>query len=58
MLSIFKKKSKIEVLRQKHKSLLEEAFKLSKIDRQKSDEKYAEADAVASELESMKGKTN
>ena len=56
MLSIFKKKSKIEVLRQKHKKLLEEAFKLSKIDRQKSDNKYAEAEEVAAELEAMKTK--
>ncbi|WP_143962236.1 Lacal_2735 family protein [Litoribacter populi] len=56
MLSIFKKKSKIEVLRQKHKKLLEEAFQLSKIDRQKSDHKYAEAEAVANELEAMKTK--
>ena len=46
MFKFFKKKSQIEVLEAKYKSLLEESFKLSKTNRAESDKKYAEADEI------------
>lgn len=54
MFGLFKKKSPIEALELKHKKLLEEAFKLSKVNRAESDKKYQEADTVAKEIEKLK----
>ncbi len=53
MFGLFKKKSKKEILNTKHKKLLEEAFKLSTINRKESDSKYAEADAIIKEIENL-----
>ena len=53
MFSIFKKKSKIEVLEDKYQYLLKEAYKLSTINRKASDEKTAEAGRVLMEIEKL-----
>ena len=44
------KKAKLEA---KHKKLLEEAYRLSSIDRAKSDEKIAEAEKISKELDQL-----
>jgi hypothetical protein len=43
MFGLFKKKSPLDALREQHKKLLEESFKMSKINRSKADELYAQA---------------
>lgn len=53
MFGLFKKKSEKEILDAKHKKLLEEAFKLSTINRKASDSKYAEAEVVLKQIESL-----
>ncbi len=53
MLGIFKKKSKKELLEKKYQKLLEEAYKLSVINRKASDAKTAEADRVLKEIEKL-----
>jgi len=53
MFGLFKKKSKKEILNAKHKKLLEEAFKLSTTNRRESDSKYAEAEKVLKQIESL-----
>ena len=53
MFSLFKKKSEKEILEAKHKKLLEDAFKLSAINRKESDSKYAEADALLRHIENL-----
>jgi hypothetical protein len=53
MFSLFKKKSKIEVLENKYQYLLKEAYKLSTIDRKASDEKTAEAGLILIEIEKL-----
>lgn len=50
MFNLFRKKSKLEVLQDKHQKLLEDAFRLSKINRTESDLKYAEAAKVEQEI--------
>lgn len=50
MFGLFKKKSEKEKLQEKFKALMEEAYKLSTVDRTKSDEKRAEADEVAAAI--------
>jgi hypothetical protein len=50
MFNLFKKKSEIEILESKFRKLTEEAYQLSKINRTKSDAKYAEADQVMQEI--------
>lgn len=54
MFGLFKKKSKAEILNEKYKKLLEEAFKLSTTNRKESDSKYAEADDILKEIEQLK----
>lgn len=51
MFSFFKKKSKMEVLQQKYEKLLKESFEFSKVNRTKSDQKYAEAQGVLQAIE-------
>lgn len=53
MFGIFKKKSEAEKLDSQYQKLLEDAFKLSKIDRTASDKKYAEADIILKKIESL-----
>jgi hypothetical protein len=55
MFKLFKKKSPIQKLYDRHKALLEEAFRLSKSNRTASDAKMAEADEVLKEIERLKG---
>jgi hypothetical protein len=54
MFGLFKKKSPIEVLQQRHQKVLEEAFTLSKVNRSESDKKYQEAEEIAQEIEKLK----
>lgn len=53
MLSFFKKKSKKEVLRAEHRKLLEEAFKMSSINRTKSDEMVAKAAEIERKIDEI-----
>lgn len=52
-MGIFTRKSPKEKLQRKYEKLLKEAFELSKSNRSKSDDKYAEADAIQKELDGM-----
>ena len=54
MFNLFKKKSPTEKLESKYKKLLEEAFQLSSINRQKSDAKTEEAHAILNEINQLK----
>ena len=53
MFRFFKKKTKIQKLKDKYKILIEEAYHLSKYNRAKSDVKTAEASRVLSEIEKI-----
>lgn len=53
MFSIFKKKSEIDVLKNQYKKLMEEAYKLSTINRTESDAKYAEADRIMNKIQTL-----
>ncbi|MDZ4714864.1 MAG: Lacal_2735 family protein [Cytophagales bacterium] len=57
MINFFKKKSKLEILQEKHRKLLEEAYTLSTISRTKSDQKHAEAFALMEEIEALQQTT-
>lgn len=54
MLSWFKSTSEKEKLQKQYDKLMKEAFTLSKTNRTASDQKYAEADALAKKIETMK----
>jgi hypothetical protein len=57
-MGIFRKKTEADRLRNKYKRLMEEAYRISRLDRKASDKKYAEADAIMQrihELESNPG---
>lgn len=54
MLNWFKQKSKEDLLMEKYKKLLEEAYKLSTTSRTASDKKQAEAQEVLEQLETLK----
>ena len=53
MFNLFKKKSPVESLEAKYKKVMEEAFKLSKINRTASDAKYAEADEIQQAIQQL-----
>lgn len=53
MFGLFKKKTPLEKLQEKHKQFLKEAFDLSKTNRSAGDSKYAEADAVQKEIDQI-----
>lgn len=53
MFGIFKKKTKTERLQAKYESLMEEAYKLSKINRSRSDQKAFEANEILEQLEKL-----
>ncbi len=53
LFNLFRKKSEKEKLEIRYKQILKEAHALSKYNRRKSDEKYAEADQVIKEIESI-----
>ena len=50
---LFKRKTELEKLQDKYDSLMEEAYKLSKVNRTKSDEKTFEANEVLSEIKEL-----
>ncbi|PXY01607.1 hypothetical protein DF185_09045 [Marinifilum breve] len=54
MFRLFKKKSKVEVLQKKYQNLMKEWHQLSKTNRTKSDQKYAEAQQILTEIETLK----
>jgi len=54
MFGLFKKKSQEEILNEKYKKLLKEAYELSTTNRSASDKKQAEAQAVLEEIEALK----
>jgi hypothetical protein len=56
MFGIFKKTSEADKLRKKHARILKEAYQLSHTNRKESDAKYAEADKLAREIESLSAK--
>ena len=56
MFNFFKKKTKMQKLKDKYKTLIEEAYNLSKYNRAKSDAKTAEASRVLSEIERIENK--
>ena len=58
MFELFKKKTEIEKLEIKYKSLLKESYDLSKINRSKSDKKTFEAEEVSKQIEILKKKNN
>lgn len=51
MFGFFKKKTEVDRLNEAYKKCLEEAFKLSSIDRRESDKKYKEADDILKKIE-------
>ncbi|GJM62704.1 Lacal_2735 family protein [Persicobacter diffluens] len=53
MFGLFKKKSRIEVLHKSYQRLMDESFKLSTTNRRSSDQKYAEAQEVMSQIEQL-----
>ena len=53
MFGLFKKKSEREKLVDKYNKLMKEAFELSKVNRTASDQKYAEADAIQKQMDSL-----
>ncbi len=56
MFKFFKKKSEVDKLNEKYQSLQSEAYRLSTSDRTASDEKYAEAQAVLDQIDSLEKK--
>ena len=54
MFNLFKKKSKVQKLEDNYKKLMQEWHKYSSINRSKSDEKFAEAQKILEEIESLK----
>ncbi|MCB2220739.1 MAG: Lacal_2735 family protein [Bacteroidetes bacterium] len=53
MFGLFGKNSKKKTLQKKYQRLLEEAYRLSAVNRKASDEKSAEADRVLKEIEAL-----
>lgn len=56
MFGLFKKKSEVEKLQSKYESLMAESHKLSRADRAKADQKFAEAEKIAEQIEALKNK--
>ena len=54
---MFWNRSPEKKLQKQYEALTKEAYRLSTIDRTKSDEKYAEADAVLKEIDKLKNKS-
>ena len=54
MFGLFKRKSELEKLQEKHKQLLEEAYKLSTSNRSASDKKQSEAQQVMDQIVALK----
>lgn len=56
LFGLFKKKTEKEVLEVKYRRLLQQAYKLSTINRKASDEKTAEAEEIMKQIERLSGK--
>lgn len=56
MFGIFKKKTEVEKLQEKYNKLMAEWHKLSTTNRSESDKKYAEAEEIAKQIETLKSK--
>jgi hypothetical protein len=54
MFGLFKKKSQLEILQNKYKSLMKESFILSKSNRSASDKKFVEAEETMNQIEKIK----
>lgn len=54
MFGLFKKKTEVEKLQEKYNKLMAEWHKLSTINRAESDKKYAEAEEIAKQIETLK----
>lgn len=54
MFGLFKKKSALEKLETKYKTLMKEWHSLSSINRSESDKKYAEAEDVLKQIDALK----
>ncbi|MGA1226595.1 MAG: Lacal_2735 family protein [Tamlana sp.] len=53
MFGIFKKKSELEKLQDRYKSLMKDWHALSSVNRAESDKKYAEAEVIAKQIEEL-----
>jgi hypothetical protein len=53
MFGIFKKKTELEKLEKRYNLLMKEWHNLSKINRSKSDKKYAEANEILKQIEQL-----
>ncbi len=56
MFGLFKKKSQVEVLQKKYEKLMSQWHELSSINRGESDKKYAEAEMILNQIESLNKK--
>ncbi|MDN5205454.1 Lacal_2735 family protein [Fulvivirgaceae bacterium BMA10] len=56
MFGVFKKKSKVEVLQKRYEKLMKLSHQLSTSNRAESDKKYAEAEEVLKEIDSLQKK--
>jgi len=54
MFGLFKKKSQEEVLQERYKKILKEAFELSTTNRSASDKKQAEAQEILDKIDAIK----
>jgi hypothetical protein len=54
MFGLFKRKTTIEKLNDKYKSLIKQAYNLSKTNRSQSDQKYYEAEQILKEIDENK----
>jgi hypothetical protein len=52
-MALFKRKSEADRLRKRYEKLMKEAFQVSKIDRKRSDQIYAEADALMEKISGL-----
>ena len=53
MFGLFKKKNEIEVLQKKYEKLMSQWHELSSINRAESDKKYAEAEDILKQIETL-----
>ena len=57
MFGLFKRKSEIDILQDKYAKAMKDWHRLSATDRQASDKVYAEAEALAEQIDAIKNKT-
>ncbi|MEZ2415431.1 Lacal_2735 family protein [Muriicola sp. E247] len=53
MFGLFKKKSPVEKLQAQYKTVMKEAFDLSKVNRSAGDAKYAEAEEIQKKIDNL-----